>query len=78
MIIEWTEEGAKLLIDAVARGDSIGSYDDELLISDGQFVGLDNGHSISDKEIYEFFRERCPEASIEIKKKKSFVCHSLL
>lgn len=77
MIIEWTEEEAKLLIDAVARGDSIGSYDDELLISDGQFVGLDNGHSISDKEIYEFFRERCPEASIKINK-KNLVCHSLL
>lgn len=75
MIIEWTEEGAKLLIDAVARGDSIRSYDDELLISDGQFVGLDY---ISDKAICDFFRERCPEASIEIKKKKSFVCHSLL
>lgn len=78
MIIEWTEEEAKLLIDAVARGNSIRSYDDELLISDGQFVGLDYNHNISDKEIYEFFRERCPEASIEIKKKKSFVCHSLL
>ena len=74
MIIEWTEE-AKLLIDAVARGDSIRSYDYELLISDGQFVGLDY---ISDKAIYDFFRERCPEASIEIKKKKPFVCHSLL
>lgn len=75
MIIEWTEEEARLLIDAVARGNSIRSYDDELLISDGQFVGLDY---ISDKVIYDFFRERCPEASIEIKKKKSFVCHSLL
>lgn len=75
MIIEWTEEGAKLLIDSVARGDSIRSYDDELLISDGQLVDLDY---ISNKAIYDFFRERCPEASIEIKKKKSFVCHSLL
>lgn len=75
MIIEWTEEGARLLIDAVARGDSIRSYDDELLISDGQLVGLD---CISDKAIYDFFRERCPEVSIEIKKKKSFVCHNLL
>lgn len=75
MIIEWTEEEARLLIDAVARGNSIRSYDDELLISDGQFAGLDY---ISDKAIYDFFRERCPEASIEIKKKKSFVCHSLL
>ena len=74
MIIKWTEE-AKLLIDAVARGNSIRSYDDELLISDGQFVGLDY---ISDKAIDDFFRERCPEVSIEIKKKKSFVCHSLL
>lgn len=78
MIIKWTEEEARLLIDAVARGDSIGSYDDELLISDGRFVGLDYNHNISDKEIYEFFRERCPEVSIKIKKKKSFVCHSLL
>lgn len=77
MIIEWTEEGAKLLIDAVARRNNIRSYDDELLISDGQFVGLDNGHSISDKEIYEFFRERCPEVSIKINK-KNLVCHSLL
>ena len=78
MIIKWTEEEARLLIDAVARGDSIGSYDDELLISDGRFVGLDYNHNISDKEAYEFFRERCPEVSIKIKKKKSFVCHSLL
>ena len=78
MIIEWTEEEAKLLIDEVARGNSIRSYDDELLISDGQFVGLDYDHNISDKEIYEFFRERCPEVSIKIKKKKPFVCHSLL
>lgn len=78
MIIKWTEEEARLLIDAVARGDSIGSYDDELLISDGRFVGLDYNHNISDKETYEFFRERCPEVSIKIKKKKSFVCHSLL
>ena len=77
-MIEWTEEEARLLIDAVARGDSIGSYDYELLISDGRFVGLDYNNNISDKEIYEFFRERCPEASINIKKKKSFVCHSLL
>ena len=77
MIIEWTEEEVKLLIDAVARGDIIGYYYDELLISDGQFVGLDNGHSISDKEIYEFFRERCPEVSIKINK-KNLVCHSLL
>lgn len=75
MIIEWTEEKAKLLIDAVARGDSIKSYDDELLISDEQFVGLDY---ISDKTIYDFFHEQCPEVSIEIKKKKPFVCHSLL
>ena len=78
MIIEWTEEEAKLLIDAVARGDSIRSYDDELLISDGRFVGLDYDHYISDKAIYDFFRERCPEASIKIKRKKLFVCHSLL
>lgn len=75
MIIEWTEEEARFLIDAVARGDSIRSYDDELLISDRQFVGLDY---ISDKAIYDFFRERCSEVSIEIKKKKPFVCHSLL
>lgn len=75
MIIKWTEEEARVLIDAVARGNSIRSYDDELLISDGQFVGLDY---ISDKAIYDFFRERCPKVSIEIKKKKSFVCHSLL
>lgn len=75
MIIKWTEEEARVLIDAVARGNNIRSYDDELLISDGQFVGLDY---ISDKAIYDFFRERCPEVSIEIKKKKSFVCHSLL
>lgn len=78
-MITWTEEEAKILIDAVARGNSIRSYDDdELLISDGRIVGLDYDHDISDKEIYEFFRERCPEASIKIKKKKSFVCHSLL
>ena len=76
MIIKWTEEEAKLLIDAVARRNSIRSYDDELLISDGLFVGLDYDYDISDKEIYEFFRERCPEASIKIK--KPFVCHSLL
>lgn len=75
MIIKWTEEDARILIDAVARRDSIKSYDDELLISDEQFVGLDY---ISDKAIYDFFRERCPEVSIEIKKKKPFVCHSLL
>lgn len=73
MIIGLTEEDARLLIDAVARRNSIRSYDDELLISDGQFVRLDY---ISDKAIYDFFRERCPEASIEIK--KPFVCHSLL
>lgn len=71
MIIEWTEEGAKLLIDAVARGNSIRSYDNELLISDGRFVELDYDHDISDKEIYEFFRERCPEASIKIKNKET-------
>lgn len=35
MIIKWTEEEARVLIDAVARGDSTRSYDDELLISDG-------------------------------------------
>ncbi len=75
MIIKWTEEEAKLLIDAVARRNSIGSYDDELLISDEQFVELDY---ISNKAICDFFRERCPEASIKIKKKKPFVCHSLL
>lgn len=78
MIIEWTEEEARLLIDAVARGNSIRSYDDELFVSDGRFVGLDYDYDISDKAIYEFFRERCPEASIKIKKKKPFVCHSLL
>jgi len=75
MIIKWTEEETRILIDAVARGDSTRSYDDELLISDGQFVGLDY---ISDKAIYDFFRERCSEVSIIIKKKKPFVCHSLL
>ena len=75
MIIKWTEEEAKLLIDAVARRNSIRSYDDELLISDGLFVGLD---CISNKVIYDFFREQCPEASIKIKKKEPFVCHSLL
>ena len=32
----------------------------------------------TDKAICDFFRERCPEASIKIKKKKPFVCHSLL
>lgn len=73
MIIGLTEEDARLLIDAIARRNSIRSYDDELLISDGQFVGLDY---ISDKAICDFFHERCPEASIKIK--KSFVCHSLL
>lgn len=73
MSITWTEEEARLLIDAVAHRNSISSYDDELLISDGQFVGLDY---ISDKAIYDFFHERCPEASIKIK--KPFVCHSLL
>lgn len=77
-MMEWTEEGARLLINAVARRNSIRSYDDELLISDGRFVGLDYDYDISDKEIYEFFRERCPEASIKIKKTKPFVCHSLL
>lgn len=77
-MMEQTEEGARLLIDEVMRRNSIRSYDDELFISDGRFVGLDYDYDISDKVIYEFFRERCPEANIEIKKRKSFVCHSLL
>lgn len=78
MIIKWTEEEAKFLIDAVARRNNIRSYDDELLISDGQFIDLDYDYNISDKAICEFFRERYPEASIKIKKKKPFVCRSLL
>ena len=65
------------LIDAVARGNSIRSYDDELLISDGRFVGLDYDHNISDKEYMNFFVSGVLKQALN-KKKKSFVCHSLL
>lgn len=54
------------------------SCNDEIVILNGQFVGLDYDHDISDKEIYEFFHKRCPDADIKIKHKKPFTCRSLL
>lgn len=78
-MMQNTEEGMRLLKNAIIARNSIKSYGDpELFVSDGRFVGLDYDYDISDETICKFFSEHCLGANIEIKQRKSFICHSLL